>query len=97
MMRTTFERTPIMSTYLVAFIISDYKSFTKAASEMNPTRQSIFTPQEVLNQAQYGLTEGVALLNAIEKYLQVPYGLTKMDQTAIPNFRAGMSSILLWL
>lgn len=78
-----------MSTYLVAFIISDYKNLTKNASATNPTQQSIFTPPEVLNQAQYGLDEGVAILNALEKYLEVPYGLTKIDQAAIPNFRNG--------
>lgn len=82
-----------MSTYLVAFIISDYKNSTINASATNPTQQSIFAPEEMLHQAQYGLHEGVALLNAIEKYLKVPYGLTKIDQAAIPNFAAGMNLI----
>lgn len=91
--KTTFEGTPVMSTYLVAFIISDYKNSTINASATNPTQQSIFAPQEMLHQAQYGLSEGVALLNAIEKYLQVPYGLKKIDQAAIPNFAAGMNLI----
>lgn len=95
MVKTTFDRTPVMSTYLVAFIISDYKNSTVNASATNPTQQSIFAPAEMLYQAQYGLTEGVALLNALEKYLRVPYGLTKIDQAAIPNFRAGMNLILI--
>lgn len=78
-----------MSTYLVAFIISDYVNNTINASDKNPTQQSIYTSQETLNQTQYGLTEGVAILNALEKYLNVPYGLPKLDQAAIPDFRAG--------
>lgn len=94
LIKTTFDTTPIMSTYLVAFIISDYKNSTINASVTNPTQQSIFTPQEVLNQAKYGLDEGVIILNALEKYLKVPYGLTKIDQAAIPNFRAGKNLIL---
>lgn len=86
-----------MSTYLVAFIISDYANQTYNASDTNPTQQSIFTSQETLKHSQYGLDEGVAILNALEKYLNVSYGLPKIDQAAIPNFRAGMNFILIGL
>lgn len=78
-----------MSTYLVAFIVSDYVNITKNASNQNPTQQSVFTSQDTLSQSQYGLDEGVAILNALETYLDVPYGLPKLDQAAIPDFRAG--------
>lgn len=89
--KTTFDTTPVMSTYLVAFVVSDYGNYTKNASKENPTQQSIFTSHDTLKQAQYGLDEGVAILNELEKYLKVPYGLPKIDQAAIPNFRAGMN------
>lgn len=83
-----------MSTYLAAFVISDYKNDTINASDTNPTQQSILTSQETLNQTRYGLVEGVAILNALEKYLSVSYGLSKMDQVAVPNFRAGENLML---
>lgn len=77
-----------MSSYLVAFLISDYKSIENNTKE-NPTPQRVYAPTNLIGQANYSLGEGVALLNAIAKYLNVSYSLPKMDQVAIPDFRAG--------
>lgn len=76
-----------MSSYLVAFIVSDFGNVTNTD---NPKLiQRVFTAKKNLDQTAYALDEGVKILDAIAKYLDVPYSLTKMDQAAIPNFRAG--------
>lgn len=49
----------------------------------------VFTHKSYLNQTNYALKEGEALLMAISDYVQVPYSLPKMDQAAIPDFRSG--------
>lgn len=49
----------------------------------------VFTHKSYLNQTNYALKEGEALLKAISDYVQVPYSLPKMDQAAIPDFRSG--------
>lgn len=86
---TTFRRTPKMSTYLVAFIVSDFES-TNNNSTALPMR--VFTHKSYLKQTTYALSEGEKLLKAIADYVKVPYALSKMDQAAIPDFRAGGSN-----
>lgn len=75
-----------MSTYLVAFIISD---FTSVASNNTGIPMKVFTHAEYLSQASYALSEGEKLLKAIADYVNVTYALKKMDQAAIPDFRSG--------
>lgn len=59
------------------------------ATDDNPTTQRVYANKDYVNQAKYALAEGVSILNAIAKYVQVPFSLEKMDQAAIPQFRAG--------
>lgn len=87
--QTDFETTPLMSTYLIAFIVSDFGYNERNASDTNPTHQRVFTSKNKLSQTAYALEEGVNILNAIAKYVSVPFTLSKMDQAAIPDFRAG--------
>ncbi|XP_055306447.1 aminopeptidase N-like [Sitodiplosis mosellana] len=87
--KTTFATTPPTSTYLIAFIVSDFGYTETNASDNNPTHQRVFTSKNKLSQTAYALDEGVKILNAISKYVSVPFSLPKMDQAAIPDFRAG--------
>lgn len=84
---TDFDETPLMSTYLVAFIVSDFQSTEYIATNGSSTVQRVITRN--LNQTSYALTESIAILNAIEKYVQVPFPLLKLDQAAIPGSRVG--------
>lgn len=88
--KTDFNTTPLVSTYLIAFFVSDYEYTEKVASDNNPYPQRVFTTKNKLHQTQYALNEGVNVLNAIENYLQVPYSLPKIDQTVVPNYPGGL-------
>lgn len=82
---THFETTPLMSTYLVAFVVADFKA-TQAKKEI--TYRVISAPKDV-NRTGYALKEGEALINAIAGYVGVPFSLPKLDQAAIPKFPGG--------
>lgn len=75
-----------MSTYLVAFIVSD---FAYVAAET----QRVFGRAESIEAGggSFPLATGISVLNALADYLDVPYSLSKMDQFAVPQnyFSAG--------
>lgn len=83
---THFETTPMMSTYLIAFIVSDFEYKKNNGKEF--VHRVFSTPKDVC-QTPYALAEGEAILNAIANYVKVPFSLPKMDQFAIPDFKAG--------
>lgn len=78
-----------MSTYLIAFLVSDFEYKGNDASVPNTIPHRVFTDKDNLNQTAYALSEGEKILNAIAGYVNVSYSLPKMDQAAIPDFRAG--------
>lgn len=79
---TAFSESPLMSTYLVAFIVSDMKNMTNAPNRF-PHR--IFVPQPDLDAAEYGLKHSEIVLNTLQQYLQVNFSMPKMDQAVVPD------------
>ncbi|XP_037385675.1 endoplasmic reticulum aminopeptidase 1 [Talpa occidentalis] len=82
-----FDVTVKMSTYLVAFIVSDFKSVSKMTKR--GVKVSIYAVPEKINQADYALDAAVTLLEFYEDYFSIPYPLPKQDLAAIPDFQAG--------
>ncbi|KAL6254850.1 hypothetical protein P5V15_014189 [Pogonomyrmex californicus] len=78
----TFEETVPMSPYLVAFVISDFKSL-----KLNNFR--VWSKPSTVNQAKYALDIGNAALELFTDMFQQRYVLPKMDMIAIPDFVAG--------
>lgn len=85
---THFETTPLTSTYLVAFIVSDFKYKTNTNGSDIFRHRTYATPAQVEN-TDFALHEGEKILNAISNYLNVPFTLPKMDQVGVPDFAAG--------
>uniref|UniRef100_A0A673I978 Aminopeptidase n=1 Tax=Sinocyclocheilus rhinocerous TaxID=307959 RepID=A0A673I978_9TELE len=86
--RTTFAPTEVMSTYLLAFIVSDFGFIEQ---NMDKLQIRIFARQEAINagQGEYALNVTGPILKFFEKYYNVPYPLPKSDQIALPDFNAG--------
>lgn len=85
--RTDFDPTPIISTYTVAFIISDLDyTESNATNNEHSIKHRVFSIRDDLNQTLYALNLGMNVLQALEHYLQVPYVLEKMDQYPIPGY-----------
>lgn len=83
-MWTHFDRTPVMSTYLVAFVVSDYVRVSNADGTLNMWCRSALAPhskfaQEIAQKARDILTE---YTNSTDK---VP----KIDHVAIPGLNVG--------
>lgn len=76
-----------MSTYLIAFIVSDFK-YLEYVNESS-FQHRVYTHANQINQTAYALSESAHLLDAIANYLQVSYSILKMDQAAVPQFAAG--------
>ncbi|XP_024945317.1 aminopeptidase N-like [Cephus cinctus] len=81
---TTFKTTPIMSTYLVAFVVSDY-GYVSNGNE----RFRVWSRKNALRGASYALTQGESELKHLEKYTSIPFALPKMDEISIPDFFFG--------
>ncbi|XP_069348465.1 endoplasmic reticulum aminopeptidase 1 [Eulemur rufifrons] len=82
-----FDVTVKMSTYLVAFIISDFQSVSKMTK--NGVKVSVYAAPDKINQADYALGAAVTLLEFYEDYFRIPYPLPKQDLAAIPDFQSG--------
>ncbi|XP_076006764.1 endoplasmic reticulum aminopeptidase 2 [Genypterus blacodes] len=76
-----------MSTYLVAFVICDFKSVTATTS--SGIQVSIYAVPEKLQWTHYALAVAVKILDFYEKYFNIDYPLPKQDLIAIPDFQHG--------
>ncbi|XP_072258837.1 aminopeptidase N-like [Pyxicephalus adspersus] len=81
---TKFNTTPKMSTYLVAFIVSEFTSVGDEKVKIWGRKKAID-----LGQGQYALNVTKPILEFFESYYNVPYPLPKSDQIALPDFSAG--------
>ncbi|KAJ3362304.1 hypothetical protein HDU91_003482, partial [Kappamyces sp. JEL0680] len=82
-----FARTVRMSTYLVAFVVSDFEHIS--AKTDNNVLVSIFTPPGKTNLGQYALDTAILVLEYYQKSFGIDYPLPKLDMIAIPDFSAG--------
>ncbi|XP_027947844.1 endoplasmic reticulum aminopeptidase 1 [Eumetopias jubatus] len=82
-----FDVTVKMSTYLVAFIISDFKSISKMTK--SGVKVSVYSVPDKIHRADYALDTAVTLLEFYEDYFSIPYPLPKQDLAAIPDFESG--------
>jgi len=84
---TTFKDTPKMSTYLVAFVVSDFKF--KESKTKNNVRVRVWAREDALDTVDYALNAGVKVLEHFGEFFQEPFPLEKQDMIAVPDFNAG--------
>lgn len=77
-----FKTTPIMSTYLVAWVIGEMDYIEKE-------RIRVYTPKGQQESGEFALDVGVRCLKYFEEYFGIEYQMDKLDMVAIPNFSAG--------
>ncbi|XP_032596884.1 puromycin-sensitive aminopeptidase isoform X2 [Drosophila grimshawi] len=85
--RVRFDRTPIMSTYLVAVVVGEY-DFVEAKSD-DGVIVRVFTPVGKRDQGQFALDVATKVLPYYKSYFNIAYPLPKMDLIAISDFSAG--------
>lgn len=80
-----YKTTPKMSTYLLAFIVSEFTA-------RKDDKFGVYARPEFYAQTQYPFNVGREILDAMSSYLNKDYytmGNDKMDMAAIPDFSAG--------
>ncbi|XP_030380282.1 puromycin-sensitive aminopeptidase [Scaptodrosophila lebanonensis] len=85
--RVRFDRTPIMSTYLVAVVVGEY-DFVEGKSEDGVVVR-VFTPVGKKEQGLFALEVATKVLPYYKSYFNIAYPLPKMDLIAISDFSAG--------
>ncbi|XP_054128757.1 aminopeptidase N [Melozone crissalis] len=85
---TKFYTTPRMSTYLLAFIVSQ---FEPVENNTGKTLIRIWGRPEAIKEGQgaYALRVTGPILNFFEKHYNTAYPLPKSDQVGLPDFNAG--------
>uniref|UniRef100_A0A8C6Y343 Aminopeptidase n=1 Tax=Naja naja TaxID=35670 RepID=A0A8C6Y343_NAJNA len=87
-MQTEFEPTLKMSTYLLAFIVSQFENVS--AIQNNTLIQIWGRPTSIKEgQGDYALRVSWPILNFFQEEYKVPYPLERLDQVALPDFNAG--------
>ncbi|TKS74007.1 Aminopeptidase N [Collichthys lucidus] len=86
--QTVFKPTEKMSTYLLAFIVSDYDFVNNT---IGGVLIRIFARKSAIDagQGQYALNKTGPILKFFENYYNSSYPLPKSDQIALPDFNAG--------
>uniref|UniRef100_A0A336M1Y0 Aminopeptidase n=1 Tax=Culicoides sonorensis TaxID=179676 RepID=A0A336M1Y0_CULSO len=86
-MREVFEPTPKMSTYLIAFHISNlHKSNITRDNEINLPTVNIYTRKEVSGMTNYAFQLTRDILSYLQHYFKIKLNLPKIDLVAVPDF-----------
>ncbi len=83
----SFETTPKMSTYLLAFVCGDLK-YLEAKTKDGIHVRTYATPDNV-KLTKYALDIAVKCLEFFNDYFGIPYPLEKCDLIALPDFASG--------
>nr|CAD7396262.1 unnamed protein product [Timema cristinae] len=79
-----FKETPMpLSTYLMAFIVSDFTNLT------SDNYLSLWQRQEAISQAEYSASVSLPLLRSLEDFTNLHFFLPKMDEVAVPDYQSG--------
>ncbi|KAJ3270371.1 hypothetical protein HDV01_007899 [Terramyces sp. JEL0728] len=89
-----FEQSVKMSTYLVAYVVSEYErinsSFESVSTESsNGVKLSVYTAKGSSKLAEYALSVTVPILEYYQNAFDIDFPLPKLDLIAIPDMKFG--------
>ncbi|XP_019495552.1 PREDICTED: aminopeptidase N [Hipposideros armiger] len=86
---TEFDTTPVMSTYLLAYIVSEFTAVEETAP--NNVLIRIWARPSATKEGHgiYALNKTGLILNFFAEHYNTSYPLTKSDQIGLPDFNAG--------
>jgi aminopeptidase N len=85
----TYEKTVPMSTYLVAYCVSDFEYKEATVSMEKDVKFRIYARRDAMDQVDYAAEVGPKVLKFYEDYFKIKFPLPKIDMIAIPDFAAG--------
>lgn len=74
-----------MSTYLVAFIVSEFKS----VDNLDNVILNVWGRPEVVTHGKFAQDIGIELINELQNITNINYALPKLDLVGIPDFDMG--------
>ena len=77
-----FQQSLPMSTYLIAFVISDFECLKNGTF-------SVWARRSAVSQTKYSLQIGPQILEFYENFFGIKYPLPKVDMIGLPDFSAG--------
>lgn len=83
-----FEPTPVMSTYLLAFVIGKFNKVSTVSKKGVEVNAYASLAQSV-ESLEFAAKVGADTLDFFDNYFGVPYPLPKCDQVALPDFESG--------
>ncbi|XP_032671075.1 glutamyl aminopeptidase-like [Odontomachus brunneus] len=91
LMITYFAPTPPMSTYLVAFVVSDFECLTSSIDSSGGKKipLSVCTRAVYRNEARFALRFAARAMKYYSDLFGIDYHLPKLDLVAIPDFASG--------
>ncbi len=84
---STFEPTPIMSSYLLAFVIGDLP-YSEAVTK-HGVKVRTYATRDNIKLTGFALDCAVKTLDFYDDYFDIPYPLEKCDFIALPDFASG--------
>eukprot|EP00808_Paulinella_micropora_P009430 g1062.t1 len=86
-----FQTSVKMSTYLVAFVVSDFaKVETSYISTDNTVKKvRVWAPSGKQQWGEMAVQTGAKMMQHYEKYFDIPFPLPKQDMVAVPDFSMG--------
>ncbi|XP_010225771.1 PREDICTED: glutamyl aminopeptidase [Tinamus guttatus] len=85
--RTTFERSVPMSTYLVCFAVHQFQWIERTSASGKPLR--VYAQPLQIHTAEYAANVTKIVFDFFENYFNLSYSLPKLDKIAIPDFGTG--------
>ncbi|TVY43894.1 Aminopeptidase [Lachnellula occidentalis] len=88
----SFDRTPIMSTYLLTWAMGDFEyveAFTERKYEGKNIPVRVYTTRGLKSQAQYALDHAPKIIDYFSEIFDIDYPLPKSDLLAVHEFSHG--------
>ncbi|XP_052090870.1 uncharacterized protein LOC127727793 [Mytilus californianus] len=82
-----YEMTPVMSTYLLAFVVGDFNHTNQTTN--NGIKYGVWSRPESVEQTKFALDVGTKVLTFYEQFFNISFPLPKQDMIAIPDFGPG--------
>ncbi|KAG0243775.1 Aminopeptidase 2 mitochondrial [Actinomortierella wolfii] len=92
MQEVTFHKTPIMSTYLLAWTIGDFdyiEAYTSGEYNDEPLLCRVYTPVGLAEHGRYALDLAMKSVEIFARMFNMTHPLPKLDMVAIPDFAPG--------
>lgn len=83
----TYETTPIMSTYLLCFVVAHLEGIF--AKDKNGVEIGVWTTPGKAPHGRFGLEVAKFCLPYFADWFGIPYSLPKLDMVALPDFSSG--------